>query len=222
MNNNNKNGKTTDIQPRKPSIKERVDDFEPNEKKKITNNIANGGGGDIRHIYKFKEGEKDMNGETMKDGRGRYQVRYTKGKDIGEQRFGNKNVAVKFANGMKKKGYDVKTTDLESRKPFIKENKTKNEGKGYSSRVQSLNEHLSPTTLNEDHLDKGDKINFGDVVYKAPHKDGSRTFVIMHRAGKKDPWDMYEVDKSGKVLKDWGNHPSLDGAKKMGKKLGFR
>ena len=38
---------------------ERVDDFEPNAKKRVNNNISNGGGGDVRHKYRLK-GESDM------------------------------------------------------------------------------------------------------------------------------------------------------------------
>jgi len=33
--------------------------------------------------------------------------------------------------------------------------------------------------------------------------------------------DEVVVDKKGKVVKDWGSHPSLDGAKKDGKESGY-
>jgi len=52
---------------------------------------------------------------------------------------------------------------------------------------------------------------------------GKHIFVVVKReskgAGKQDPFLMLVVDKNGKPVKSWGSHPSLEGAKKFGRKL---
>tara|TARA_Y100000034_G_scaffold80818_1_gene96923 strand:- start:378 stop:3401 length:3024 start_codon:yes stop_codon:yes gene_type:complete len=59
------------------------------------------------------------------------------------------------------------------------------------------------------------------VQFEAPTKDGN-TFQVIDRdtkgmRGPQDKFKMVVVDKKGKVVKDWGSHPSLEGAKKFGK-----
>ena len=59
------------------------------------------------------------------------------------------------------------------------------------------------------------------VQFEAPTKGGN-TFQVIDRdtkgmRGSQDKFKMVVVDKKGKVVKDWGSHPSLDGAKKFAK-----
>jgi len=72
--------------------------------------------------------------------------------------------------------------------------------------------------MNKDRI--GKKVNFDDVVVKIPSRDGKSTFVVVPRdtkgmRGKQDPYSMLELDKSGKIVKDYGSHPSLAGATKF-------
>ena len=39
--------------------------------------------------------------------------------------------------------------------------------------------------------------------------------------GSQDKFQMVVVDKNGKLIKDLGSHPSLDGAKKFAKNKGI-
>ena len=64
------------------------------------------------------------------------------------------------------------------------------------------------------------------VQFEAPTKDKKGTFQVIDRdtkgmPGTQDKFKMQIVDKRGKVLKDWGSHPSLDGAKKFAKNKGI-
>jgi len=52
------------------------------------------------------------------------------------------------------------------------------------------------------------------------NKDG-HVFHISKRDKKGDKFSMSVKDKSGKTIKDWGSHPSLDGAKKFAGNRGF-
>ena len=52
------------------------------------------------------------------------------------------------------------------------------------------------------------------------NKDG-HVFHISKRDKKGDKFSMSVKDKSGKMIKDWGSHPSLDGAKKFAQTRGF-
>ena len=63
------------------------------------------------------------------------------------------------------------------------------------------------------------------VQFEAPTKDGN-TFQVIDRdtkgmRGKQDKFKMQIVDKRGKVIKDLGSHPSLNGAKGMAKNRGI-
>ena len=64
------------------------------------------------------------------------------------------------------------------------------------------------------------------VKFSVPTKDGKNIFQVIDRdtkgmRGSQDKFKMVVVDKKGKVVKDWGSHPSLDGAKKMAKNQGI-
>lgn len=66
----------------------------------------------------------------------------------------------------------------------------------------------------------------GKPLFSAPTKDGKGTFQVLKRntsgmTGKQDAFSMQVVDKSGKVLKDWGSHPSLRGAQKFARNKGL-
>jgi hypothetical protein len=60
-----------------------------------------------------------------------------------------------------------------------------------------------------------------------PTKDGKGVFKVLPRdtkgmSGKQDPFSMGVYDKSGKkLIKDWGSHPSLEGAKKFARNHGI-
>jgi len=65
-----------------------------------------------------------------------------------------------------------------------------------------------------------------EVRFSVPTKDGKNIFQVIDRdtkgmRGSQDKFKMVVVDKKGKVVKDWGSHPSLDGAKKMAKNQGI-
>jgi len=79
------------------------------------------------------------------------------------------------------------------------------------------------------------KAKVGEVVWSAPSNDGNK-FVVSKRDKPAAPshvkdkakWDrgqdnfmMFVLDKSGKVVKNWGSHSSLDGAKKFAKNRGI-
>ena len=68
------------------------------------------------------------------------------------------------------------------------------------------------------------KVDFVDgITEELTNKDG-HTFVITHRdiKGKsQDKVRMHVQDKSGKKIKDWGSHVSLDQARKFAKSRGF-
>ena len=78
----------------------------------------------------------------------------------------------------------------------------------------------------------GVKLNMGEEVeldekvqFEAPTKDGN-TFQVIDRdtkgmRGKQDKFKMQIVNKRGKVIKDLGSHPSLNGAKGMAKNRGI-
>ena len=64
------------------------------------------------------------------------------------------------------------------------------------------------------------------VKFSVPTKDGKNIFQVIDRdtkgmRGSQDKFKMVVVDKKGKVVKDWGSHPSLDGAKKDGEESGY-
>ena len=56
--------------------------------------------------------------------------------------------------------------------------------------------------------------------YEASDSKGMR-FVVKKRTKRGDKFSMMVIDKNSKMVKDWGSHPSLDGAKKFGKNRGF-
>ena len=56
--------------------------------------------------------------------------------------------------------------------------------------------------------------------YEASDSKGMR-FVVKKRTKPGDKFSMMVIDKNSKMVKDWGSHPSLDGAKKFGKNKGF-
>ena len=64
------------------------------------------------------------------------------------------------------------------------------------------------------------------VHFSAPTKDGKNVFQVIDRdtkgmRGSQDKFSMVIVDKSSKLIKDLGSHPSLNGAKKFAKNRGF-
>ena len=64
------------------------------------------------------------------------------------------------------------------------------------------------------------------VKFSVPTKDGKNIFQVIDRdtkgmRGSQDKFKMVIVDKTGKVVKDLGSHPSLDGAKKFAKNKGI-
>ena len=96
---------------------ERVDDFEPNTKKRMSNSISNGGGGDVRHNYKLK-GESDMN-EHMDDGVGPWIVKYSKDGEQEIDRFKDGDKAKEYAEMMRGQGYDVDVSSVNESKERI-------------------------------------------------------------------------------------------------------
>ena len=65
-----------------------------------------------------------------------------------------------------------------------------------------------------------------EVRFSVPTKDGKNIFQVIDRdtkgmRGPQDKFQMAIVDKKGKVVKDLGSHPSLDGAKKFAKNKGI-
>ena len=75
-------------------------------------------------------------------------------------------------------------------------------------------------------LNMGEEVELDEIVqFEAPTKDGN-TFQVIDRdtkgmRGKQDKFKMQIVDKRGKVIKDLGSHPSLNGAKGMAKNRGI-
>jgi len=75
-------------------------------------------------------------------------------------------------------------------------------------------------------LNMGEEVDLDEKVqFEAPTKDGN-TFQIIDRdtkgmRGTQDKFKMQIVDKRGKVIKDLGSHPSLNGAKGMAKNRGI-
>ena len=73
----------------------------------------------------------------------------------------------------------------------------------------------------------GKKIDWKKVIVKAPTRDGKGdAFVIMHRdtagmPGTQDKFQMVMVDSAGRVILNYGSHPSLNGAKKFAKNKGL-
>jgi len=66
----------------------------------------------------------------------------------------------------------------------------------------------------------------GKPLFSKPTKDGKGTFQVLKRdtagmTGKQDAFSMRVVDQRGKVLKDWGSHPSLKGAQKFARNKGL-
>ena len=75
-------------------------------------------------------------------------------------------------------------------------------------------------------LNMGEEVELDEKVqFEAPTKDGN-TFQVIDRdtkgmRGTQDKFKMQIVDKRGKVIKDLGSHPSLNGAKGMAKNRGI-
>jgi hypothetical protein len=68
----------------------------------------------IKECYGEIINESQIRGEGINmasKGKGRYKVNYVKGPNVGYNRFGNINVARKFARGMIKQGWDVDVRD---------------------------------------------------------------------------------------------------------------
>jgi len=75
--------------------------------------------------------------------------------------------------------------------------------------------------------------NLSEVIVSKIHfsaptkKDKNQIFQVIDRArgrfgkGDQDKFSMVIVDKKGKLVKDLGSHPSLDGAKKFAKNKGI-
>ena len=64
------------------------------------------------------------------------------------------------------------------------------------------------------------------IHFSAPTKDGKNIFQVIDRdtkgmRGSQDKFQMVVVDKNGKLIKDLGSHPSLNGAKKFAKNRGI-
>ena len=69
------------------------------------------------------------------------------------------------------------------------------------------------------------------VHFSAPTKDGKNIFQVIDRRSPgvrswalgddQDKFSMVIVDKNGKLIKDLGSHPSLNGTKKFAKNRGF-
>lgn len=72
-----------------------------------------------------------------------------------------------------------------------------------------------------------DEAESDNVVHKISHKtDKDREFVITKRntkgmKGSQDPYNMHEINKKTDEKKDYGSHPSLEGAKKFATNRGF-
>jgi len=86
------------------------------------------------------------------------------------------------------------------------------------------NKHGKPSKEEEVVSKEVRKVDFVDgITEELTNKDG-HTFVITHRdiKGKgQDKVRMHVQDKSGKKIKDWGSHVSLDQARKFAKSRGF-
>ena len=68
------------------------------------------------------------------------------------------------------------------------------------------------------------EVELNEYIWAVLTKDGKNSFQISARdtkglRGPQDKFQMAIVDKTGKVVKDLGSHPSLSGAKKFAKKF---
>ena len=63
------------------------------------------------------------------------------------------------------------------------------------------------------------------IVAKSGLKDGKRFVVVINADRKQKPnqddYGMYVVNKKYHIIKDFGTHPSLDGAIKFAKNKGY-
>lgn len=71
---------------------------------------------------------------------------------------------------------------------------------------------------------KSDKISDKDVKKKLMKDDGTGFVIIQRNMNdkKQDDFEMYAVDSDNKVTKDWGTHPSFQGAQKFAKNRGYK
>ena len=74
---------------------------------------------------------------------------------------------------------------------------------------------------------KGDKLNVGgsgNLGASLSGPAGKGDFMILKKAYKpgQDQFQMVVIDDKGIITKDWGSHPSLDGAKKFAKNRGYK
>ena len=74
---------------------------------------------------------------------------------------------------------------------------------------------------------KGDKLNVGgsgNLGASLSGPKGKGDFMILKKAYKpgQDQFHMVVIDDKGIISKDWGSHPSLDGAKKFAKQRGYK
>ena len=74
---------------------------------------------------------------------------------------------------------------------------------------------------------KGDKLNVGgsgNLGASLSGPKGKGDFMILKKAYKpgQDQFHMVVIDDKGIINKDWGSHPSLDGAKKFAKQRGYK
>ena len=74
---------------------------------------------------------------------------------------------------------------------------------------------------------KGDKLDVGgsgNLGASLSGPAGKGDFMILKKAYKpgQDQFQMVVIDDKGVITKDWGSHPSLDGAKKFAKNRGYK
>ena len=74
---------------------------------------------------------------------------------------------------------------------------------------------------------KGDKLDVGgsgNLGASLSGPTGKGDFMILKKAYKpgQDQFQMVVIDDKGVITKDWGSHPSLDGAKKFAKNRGYK
>lgn len=81
---------------------------------------------------------------------------------------------------------------------------------------------LDRNQISEGQYRLGQKIDWDTVVVKLP-KPGHTFVITMRDHGNigQDQYSMYDVDKSGRVVMDWGSKPTLDGAKHFAKSKGI-
>ena len=96
--------------------------------------------------------------------------------------------------------------------------------KAYAFAWAQHNKHGKPSKEEEVVSKEVRKVDFVDgITEELTNKDG-HTFVISDRGIKgksQDKVRMHVQDKSGKKIKDWGSHVSLDQARKFAKSRGF-